>query len=150
MKRGAVGGNDAVALDAAPQLQRLLLALFLLAADVGDHVVYDLGEGLKGFPGARNCLVGTDQHVGDAVPAQGMQRGYIALQAAVGLDGDKTAPGAQALALGGDDLDVVSVDLRHDHRDIRRKAMRAVVGDDRAFRLGIGFLQCLDLLFFSC
>ena len=38
-----------------------------------------------------------------------MQGRHIALQAAVGLDGHKAALGAQALALGRDDVDVVGV-----------------------------------------
>ena len=75
-----------------------------------------------------------------------MQGRHIALQAAVGLDGHKAALGAQALALGRDDVDVVGVDLGYDHRHVRGKAVRAVVGHDRALGLGIGLLQCLDLV----
>ena len=75
-----------------------------------------------------------------------MQGRHIALQAAVGLDGHKAALGAQTLALCGDDLDMVGVDLRHDHRHIRGKAVCAVVGDNGALGLGVGLLQCLDLL----
>ena len=74
-----------------------------------------------------------------------MQGGDIALQAAVGLDRDKAALGAQTLALRGDDLDVVGVDLRHDHRDVRGEAVGAVVGDDGAFCLSVSLLQSLDL-----
>ena len=113
---GLLGIDDPVALDVAPQLQRLLLALLFLAADVGDDVVH-----------------------------QGMQGGHIALQAAIGLDGDEAALGAQTLALRRDDLNVVGVDLRHHHRDIRGAAVGAVVGDDRALCLGISLLKCLDL-----
>ena len=101
-----------------PQLQRLLLALFLLAADIGDDIVQNIREGLKGFAGAGDGLIGADQHIGDAVFAQGMQGRHIALQAAVGLDGHKAALGAQTLALCGDDLDMVGIDLGHDHRHI--------------------------------
>ena len=75
-----------------------------------------------------------------------MQGRHIALQAAVGLDGHKAALGAQALALGRDDVDVVGVDLGYDHRHVRGKAVRAVVGHDRALGLGVGLLQCLDLI----
>ena len=74
-----------------------------------------------------------------------MQGGDIALQAAVGLDRDKAALGAQTLALRGDDLDVVGVDLRHNHRDVRGEAVSAVVGDDRALCLSVSLLQSLDL-----
>ena len=75
-----------------------------------------------------------------------MQGRHIALQAAVGLDGHKAALGAQALALGRDDVDVVGVDFGYDHRNVRGKAVRAVVGHDRALGLGVGLLQCLDLV----
>ena len=51
-------------------------------------------------------------------------------------------------ALGGDDLDVVGVDLRHHHRDIGGKPVGAVVGDHRTLGLGVGFLQRLDLILF--
>ena len=145
-KAGRLGRDDLVALDVAPQLQRLLLALFLLAADVGDDVVEDVGEGLKRLACTGDGLIGADEHVRDAVFAQGMQGRHIALQAAVGLDGHKAALGAQALALGRDDVDVVGVDLGYDHRYVRGKAVRAVVGHDRALGLGIGLLQCLDLV----
>ena len=135
---GLLGIDDPVALDVAPQLQRLLLALFFLAANVGDDVVHDLRTG--------DGLVGADQRLADAeILHQGMQGRYIALQAAVGLDGDEAALGAQTLALGRDDLNVVGVDLRHHHRDIRGAAVGAVVGDDRALCLGISLLKCLDL-----
>ncbi len=43
---------------------------------------------------------------------------------------------------------MLCVDLRHHHRNIRRKAMRAVVGNNRAFRLRIRFLQRFDLFLF--
>ena len=75
-----------------------------------------------------------------------MQGRHIALQAAIRLDSHKAALGAQALALGGDDLDVVSIDLRHDHRHIRGETVGAVVGHDRALGLGVGFFQRLDLV----
>src|SRR5699024_4209434 len=54
---GPLGVYDPVALDAAPQLEGLLLALLLLAADVGDHVVDDLGHPVKGFARVRNGLI---------------------------------------------------------------------------------------------
>ena len=93
--------DDLVALNVAPQLQRLALALFLLAADVGDHVVHDLRHPVKGLTSAGNGLIGAHQRLAHAkVLHQGMQGRHIALQAAIGLDGDETALGAQTLALG--------------------------------------------------
>ena len=47
-----------------------------------------------------------------------------------------------------DDLDVVCVDLRHDHRNVRCPAVGGVVGDDGALELRVFFLQRLDLVFF--
>ena len=70
-----------------------------------------------------------------------MQGGYIALQAAIGLDCDEAAFGTQTLALGRDDLNVVRVDLRHDHGNIRGKAVCAVVGDHRALGLCVSLFQ---------
>ena len=142
-----LGVDDVVALDVAPQLERLTLALFLLAADVGDDVVDDLRHPVEGLAGTGNGLIGADQSLADAeILHQGVQGRDIALQAAVGLDGDEAALGTQALALSGDDVDVVGVDLRHDHRHIRSEAVCAVVGDDGAFCLGVSLFQSLDLV----
>src|SRR5699024_5253341 len=51
------GGADHAALDAAPDLHRLALALFLLAADVGDDIVHHLRPGAEGLAGAGDGLV---------------------------------------------------------------------------------------------
>ena len=40
------------------------------------------------------------------------------------------------------------VELRHDHRDVGRPAVGGVVGDDRDFGLGVGFLERLDFVLF--
>ena len=58
---GAVGPDDLPVLHAAPQLQRLLLALLLLAADVGDAVIHHLRPALEGLAGAGDGLIGADQ-----------------------------------------------------------------------------------------
>ena len=75
-----------------------------------------------------------------------MQGRHIALQAAIGLDGDETALGAQTLALGRDDLDMVGIDLRYHHGNVRGETMGTVIGDHRALCLGVCFLQCFDLV----
>ena len=75
-----------------------------------------------------------------------MQRGNVALERAVGFDRDEAALRAEALALRVDDLDVLRIELRHDHRDVRRAAVGGVVGDDRAFELGIAFFKRLDFI----
>ena len=71
----------------------------------------------------------------------------VALQRAVGFDGNKAALCSKALALCVDHSGVVRIDFRDDHRDIRRPAMRAVVGHDRAFRLCIGLFQRFNFIF---
>ena len=142
-----LGIDDLVTLDVAPQLQRLALALFLLAADVGDHVVHDLRHPVKGLACTGNGLISAHQRLAHAkVLHQGMQGRHIALQAAIGLYRDETTLGAQTLALGGNDLDMVGVDLGHHHGNIRGKTMGTVVGDHRALSLGVCFLQCFDFV----
>ena len=76
-----------------------------------------------------------------------MDGGHIALQGAVGFDGDKPPLGAQAAALGRDDPRVLRVDLRDHHGHVRRSPVGAVVGYHRHFGFGIGFFQLADLLF---
>ena len=132
----------------APELHRLLLGLFFLAADIGDDVVKHFRPRIERLASAGNGLIRADQRLFDAVLHERMQRGHVALQRAVGLDGDEAALGAEALALGVDDADVVRIDLGHDHRDVRGVAVSRIIGDDRAFELGIALLERLDLVFF--
>ena len=54
--RGGGIDNDPI-FHLAPYLQGLLLALFLLAADVGNDVVEDVGEGLKRLACAGDGLI---------------------------------------------------------------------------------------------
>ena len=143
------GVHDMVALNVAPQLERLALALFFLAANVGDHIVHDLGHTVKGLTCTGNGLIGAHQSLADTkILHQRVQGGNIALQAAVGLDGNKAALGAQALALCGDDFQVVCIDFRHYHRNIRCHAVCTVVGNHRAFCLGVSFFQRFDFVLF--
>ena len=143
---GALGLDDPAVLHLAPDLQGLLLALLLLAADVGDQVIHHLGPALEGLARAGDGLVGTHQHLVDPVLQQGVQGGGIGLDGAVGLDGNEAALGAQALALGGDDLQVLRVHLGHHHGHILRPAVGGVVGHHGALGLGIALLQSADLV----
>ena len=144
---GALGGDDLCVLHLAEELQGLLLALLLLAADVGDAVVHHLGPALKGLARAGDGLVGADQGGLQPVLAQGMQGGDVALEGAVGLHGDEAPLRAQTLALMGDHGQVLRVDLRHHHGDVLRPAVGGVVGDDGALQLGVALLQGPDLVF---
>ena len=139
--------HDLAVLDGAPYLQRLLLGLLLLAADERDQVIDHLRPGLEGLAGAGDRLIGAGEDLGQAeLLLERMQGGNVALDGAVGLDGDEAALGAQTCALCGDDLEVLRVDLRHDHGDIRREAMGGIVGDDGALCLGIALLEGADLV----
>ena len=134
----------------SPHLQGLLLALLLLAADVGDQIVHHLGPALEGLARAGDGLIGAHQHLIDieARLHQGGKERGVALDGAVGLDGDKAPFGAQALPLGVDDFDVVGVELRHHHGHVVGPAVGGVVGHHRALGLGVPLLQRADLVLF--
>ena len=147
---GAGGLDDPAVLDVSPHLQGLLLALLLLAADIGDEVIHHLGPALEGLARAGDGLIGAGQDAVDLVarPHQGGEQGGVALDGAVGLDGDKAPLGAQTPALGVDDLDVAGVELRHHHGHVVGPAVGGVVGHHRALGLGVPFLQGADLVLF--
>ena len=135
-------------LDVTPQLQGLLLGFFLFTADVGDDVVHHFGPSFEGLACAGNGLIGADQGGIQAEFLQGVQSRNIALQTAVGLDGDEAPLGAQTLALRGDDFDMVCIDFRHNHGDVLSPAMGGIVGNHRALQLGVALLQGFDLILF--
>ena len=59
-----LGVDDVVALNMTPQLERLTLTLFFLAADVGDDVVDDLRHPVEGLAGTGDRLIGADGNLG--------------------------------------------------------------------------------------
>ena len=140
--------DDFAVFDMAPEFQRLLLGLFLFAADVWDYIIEHFRPCFKRLAGTGNCLIGTNQRLFYAVFHQRVQCWYIALQAAIRFDGNKTSLGTKPSALCVNDTDMVGVDLRYDHRNIRRVAMGRIVGHDRAFKLCVPLLKCLNLVFF--
>ncbi len=77
-----------------------------------------------------------------------MEGGEVALQRAVGLDGDKAPLGAQPLPLGLNDLGVGGIDLRDKHGDVQGAAVGGVIGHHRALVPGVVFLQRFDLVLF--
>ena len=147
---GAGSLDDSAALNMAPHLQGLLLALFLLAADVGDEVIHHFGPALEGFSRAGNGLIGAGQYAVHLVarPHQGGEQGSVALDGTVGLDGDKAPLGAQTGPLGIDNLDVAGVELRHHHGHVLGPAVGGVVGDHRALGLGVPLLQGANFVLF--
>ena len=70
-----------------------------------------------------------------------MQCGNVALQGAVGLDGDEAPLGTQTFALGLDDGKVVGIDLRHHHGDVVHAPVGGVIGDHGDLRFGVQFFQ---------
>ena len=141
-----LGSDDLAALHAAPEFQGLPFALLLLTADVGNAVVHHLRPAFERFARAGDGLVSTDQGLFHTVLQQGMQGGNVALEGAVALHGDEAPLGAQALALGLNDFNVLRIQLRHHHRHVVRPAVGGVVGDDGALQLGVPLLQGPDIL----
>ena len=141
-----LGVHDDAVFNAAPDLHGLLLALFLLTADVGDDVVDHLGPGLEGLAGTGNGLISADEDLVEAeVSPEGGEGRDVALDGAVRLDCDEAALGAKALFLRGDDGEMLGVYLGDDHRNVRGPAVGAVVGDDGALGLGVLLLEGEDL-----
>ena len=141
------GFYDHAVLQAAPDAQRLLLAFFFLAADVGDHIVNHFRPVFKGLARPGNRLIGRRHHRLRPEFPQRMQRRRIALDGAVRLHRNKAPLRAQALFLIWDHLGVLRVQFRDHHRHVRRPAVGAVVGDNGRFRLRISLLDRPDLLF---
>ena len=130
----------------AEHLQRFLLGLRLFAGDERDDVAHHFRPILERLAGAGDGLVGAHDHLMRLkfLP-RGQGRG-VRLNGAVRLDGDEAVLGAKALALMLDDLVVLRVDLRHDHRHIRRPTVGAVVGHDRGLGLRIFLFDGADLV----
>ena len=58
--------DNLIDLNVAPQLHRLLLGFFFLAADIRDDVVENIGIRFKGFAGAGDGLICAGEHLRDA------------------------------------------------------------------------------------
>ena len=137
---------DVISLDVSPNLQRLLLGLLLLTADVRDDVAHHLRPGLEILAGTGNGLVGGNDHlIGLKLHPCG-QRRCIGLNGTVGLYSDEASCGAQTLLLLLDDLVMLGIDLRYHHRNVLGPAMCRVVGHHRCLCPGIGLLDHTDLV----
>ena len=139
--------NDLISIDSSPYLQRLLLGLLLFSADIGDEVVDHLRPRLEILACSGNSLIRAGKNLCKTELSQRMERRNVALDRAVGLDCDKASPGAETFSLCLDYLNVVGIDLRHDHRNIGSKSVGRVIGNDGALSLCIGFLESLYLIF---
>ena len=138
--------NDDAVLDLSEDAQRLLLALLFLAGNKGNHVPHHLRPVAEGLARSGNRLVsGRDQFCrAELLPCRKSRR--ISLDRTVGLHGDKSAFRSQSFLLERNHVEMLHVNLRYDHGDVRRPAVRAVVGYDRSLRLRVGFLDPADLI----
>ena len=138
--------DDDAILKPAEDPQRLPLALLLLTADVRNNIPDHLRPVLKGFSGAGDRLISRDDSLIGLIFLPCSQSRRIGLNRAVRLDGDEASRGSEPFPLEGDHIKMAEIDLRDDHRDIRCPAVRAVVGNNRCFRLCIRLLDLPDLI----
>ena len=138
--------DDLAVFQMTENLQRFLFTLLVLAADIGDHVIHHFRPALEGLACAADGLIGADHDPLGLKIQQGPQGGHIALDGAVGLDGDKAVLGAQTFPLGFDDCRVAAIDLGNQHGNVADAAVGAIIGDHRRFRPGVAFFQRADLV----
>ena len=143
---GFLRRNDHAVLYMSEDAQGFLLALLFLAGNKGNHVPHHLRPVAEGLARSGDRLIGgRDQFCrAELLPCRKGRR--VSLDRAVGLHGDKSPLRAQSLLLEGNHIERLHIDLRHDHGDVRRPAVRAVVGYDRSFRLRVSFLDPADLI----
>ena len=135
-----------VGIHVTEHLERFLLALRLLAGDERDDVAHHLRPVLEGLARAGNRLIRADDDLARLEFLPRGQRRRVRLDRAVRLDGDEAARGAEPLALVLNHREMLRVDLRHDHRHIRRPTVGAVVGDDRGLGLRVLLFDCANLV----
>ena len=112
--------------------------------------IHHLRPAFKGLACPGDGLVGAGQHLVDLVarPHQRGEKGGVALDGAVGLHRNKAPFGPQPLSLGGDDLNVLRVELGDHHGHVVSPAVGGVVGDHWALGSGVPLLQGADVLLF--
>ena len=126
-----LGGQrtEALAGEIAQDLLRLLLHLFLFAADERNHVGVDVHGSHARITGARDRLHGGGDHARNAELLQWRERHGQHDRRTIGIGGDLPLPAAQAL-LVRNDLQMIGIHFRNQQRDVRLHAMIARVGDD--------------------
>ena len=140
--------DNFIALYLAPNLERLLLGLLFLAADVRDEVVDHFRPCLKVLASARDSLICAREHVLQTELSQRVECGNIALNRAVGLDSDEASLCAETLALSLDYLDVLGVYLGHYHGNVGSETMSGVIRYYRALSFSVLLLESLYFVFF--
>ena len=140
------GADDLAVLDMAEHTQRFLLTLLFLTADVGDDVPVHLRPVFEGLACSRDSLIGRRDHFVGLEFLPGCQRRCVGLDRAVRLDSDKAFLRAESLLLSFDHLEMIQIDLRDDHRNVRRPAVRTVVGDNGRLCLRVIFFDLSDLI----
>ena len=139
--------RDDLSVPQPPQnLQGLALAFLLLAPDEGDDVAAHFGPRVEVLSRPRYGLVRRRDDLQRLKVAPGGEGRDVALDRTVGLHRDEAARRAQPAPLGLDDLCVGRVDLRDDHRDVRRPAVGAVVGHHGRLGAGVVLLQPPELV----
>ena len=124
---GCLRRDNCTIFDAAPDAERLLLALLFFPADVGDHVINHFRPLAEGLPRPGNRLIGRRHDLGDAEAQQRRQRRHIGLNRAVGFDGDEATARAEPFFLRLDDGKMRVVHLGDYHGDVGRPAVRGIV-----------------------
>ncbi|MNJ60468.1 hypothetical protein D3C77_562030 [compost metagenome] len=129
--------NNLAILNPAPDAQRLLLALLLFPADIRNDVVQHFRPIAEVFTSSGNRLICRCDHGCRFKIQQGMQSRDIALDGAIGFNGNKPSLRSKPFALRGNDFEMLRVYFRDHHRYIRRPAMSRIVGNDRGSRFCI-------------
>ena len=126
--------------------QRFLLALLFLSADERDNISNHLRPVFECLAGSGDRLIGRYHEFFRAEFLPCSQARSITLDRAVRFYRNESAGCSKTFLLVRNHIEVVCVDLRHNHRHIRRPAVRAVVGYNRRLCLRVLFLDGFDLI----
>ncbi len=138
--------HDLPVFNPSPQTQRLLFALLLLAANIGNNILHHLRPILKSLSCSGDRLIGSRHHLIRLKLLPRCQHRRIALDGAIRLYCNKPSLCSQTLPLRLNHLKMLRVDLRNHHGYILCPAMSAVVGNHRHLRPGISLLNRPNLI----
>ncbi len=121
------GVYDLAVLDLSPDLKGFKLALFFLAAYVGNYVVHHFGPFSECLACAGDSLIrGNDDLCGFELH-KGRDHRNVRLNGAVRFYDNKSVLGSETLLLSFDDFKVIVVYLRNYHRDVFFSSVCGVV-----------------------